>query len=293
MILSPLAVSFALLMAAGLGRDAQGPSNPLERVKALYAAAAYDDALAALPEAGGPLAGPAVEEFRALCLLALGREADAEGALGRALAADPTFAPTGADAPPRLVSAFERARLRMLPDLVNRSYAEAKRAFEGRDHQAAIAGFERVLALVDLAPEGASSAVEDVGLLATEFLDLTRARAHTPPPAPPAKVEEPASAAAGSLAPGVPLRLAVPVRQELPPWNPSDSIARTSTFDGVIRVTVGEDGRVRGVRVLKPSHPAYDTLLIQAARRWVYEPALRGGVAVSSQLDIEIRLRPR
>jgi TonB family protein len=287
---------FVSLASSAIVQDRQ---DTLEKVKALYAAAAYDDALAALPEAGDPKATPSIEEFRALCLLALGREDDAEAALARALEADPRYAPSTADAPPRLVSAFERTRLRLLPQLVTSNYAGAKRAFEAKDYEAAIKGFERVMALADLAPEEAAG-VDDVALLASEFLDLSRARhaelkAEAEPPPTNGSGATTNGNGAGPSSPPVsaPLKLAVPIRQDMPPWAPPDGIARSTSYDGLLRVSIGADGKVAGAEIVRPTHPAYDAMLLRASRRWTYQPALRGTLAVASQLDIEIRLRPR
>src|SRR6187397_513444 len=47
----------------------------------------------------------------------------------------------------------------------------------------------------------------------------------------------------------------------------------------VIEATIGPDGRVTDVRVLRPS-PILDTAAIEAVRRWRYTPTLLNGVAV-------------
>lgn len=298
-------IVFTMSVSLAEGAIAQERQDPvLEKVKALYASAAYDDALAALPEAGKPGATPAIEEFRALCLLALGREDDAEMALARALETDPWYAPSLADAPPRLVTAFERTRFRLLPELVTRNYTDAKRAFESREYDAAIKGFERVMALADLAPEEASG-VDDIALLASEFLDLSRARveelkAESEPAPAPANGSNRTRDTGNGIKPEAPpippvlplLKVAVPIRQDLPPWVPPDGIAASTSYDGVLRVSIGADGTVTEAEIVKPTHPAYDAALLRAARRWTYQPALRGTLAVASQLDLQIRLRP-
>jgi TonB family protein len=56
---------------------------------------------------------------------------------------------------------------------------------------------------------------------------------------------------------------------------------------------VGTDGRVEEAEIVRPAHPAYDAQLVRAARNWLYEPATRNGVAVVSELSVEVNLTPR
>src|SRR5262249_53481264 len=82
--------------------------DALIRAKALYTSAAYDEALALLdgPDA---IAGPdAIEakQYRAFCLLALGRADDARKVIQEIVEADPSFQPSDAQMSPRLQGAF-------------------------------------------------------------------------------------------------------------------------------------------------------------------------------------------
>ena len=83
------------------------------------------------------------------------------------------------------------------------------------------------------------------------------------------------------------------MRQELPAWNPVDSVSRRTEYVGLLQVQIGADGRVTLARMLKPSHPSYDVAILREARRWIYKPATRGGQPVASEREIEIKLRPQ
>ena len=75
----------------------------------------------------------AIEQYRAFCLLALGRPADAEQAIEAVVAAEPSFQPGESDASPRIRSAFTSVRRRMLPSIIQQKYAQAKAAFDRKD----------------------------------------------------------------------------------------------------------------------------------------------------------------
>ena len=86
-----------LMISAPLVASSQTP-EPLEaRVRQLYAAAEYEQALSIL----GNAEAPAVQQYRALCLLALGRQEDAKGVLEALVAASPEFTIPAEDMPPR------------------------------------------------------------------------------------------------------------------------------------------------------------------------------------------------
>src|SRR5215467_11453759 len=83
----------------------------LQTAQALYASASYDEALAMLERLQKqPLAiADAVElqQNRALCLLALGRNADAESALAEMVKAQPTYRLPDATTAPRVRAMFK------------------------------------------------------------------------------------------------------------------------------------------------------------------------------------------
>src|SRR4030095_8712674 len=88
------------------GRDVVGPARDL------YASARYDEALAVLNDLRPADATSAVsdrksiEQYRSLCLLALGRVTEAESAIAAVVNADPSYLPGEAEASPRVRAAF-------------------------------------------------------------------------------------------------------------------------------------------------------------------------------------------
>src|SRR5215212_164916 len=99
------------------GRDVVGPARDL------YASARYDEALAVLNDLRPADATNAVadrksiEQYRSLCLLALGRGTEAESAIAAVVTADPLFMPGEVDASPRVRTAFSDVRQRLLPQI--------------------------------------------------------------------------------------------------------------------------------------------------------------------------------
>src|SRR3954469_2052351 len=97
------------LLAASLTHVAFGqvPSrDPLGAARDLYASARYDEALAVLNDLRPADASAAaadrrsIEQYRSLCLLALGRGSEAESAIAAVVTADPAYQPTETDASP-------------------------------------------------------------------------------------------------------------------------------------------------------------------------------------------------
>ncbi|MBA3638342.1 MAG: energy transducer TonB [Acidobacteria bacterium] len=279
-----------LALAGLLGLPALAASQDMELVRALYVAASYEEALAAMPEGLSTTAGTELEQYRALCLLALGREDDARTTIERLVKAHPSFVPPADEVSPRMRALFTSVRTALIPAIAKQAYADAKVAYEAKDREAARAGFQRTLELIDSIPDEDRGTLDDMRLLAADFRELTTVRLapvpEMPRPAPPSAAAETA-APAGAVVP------AVAVRQELPPWSPLDGVSRRTEYVGVLQVQIGPDGRVTLARMLKASHPAYDVAVLREAKRWLYKPATRGGQPVASQREIEIRLRPQ
>src|SRR5438128_266259 len=107
-----------------------GEQDVVTTARDLYASAAYEDALAVLnraPEASRPPEeARAMSQYRAFCLLALGRTAEAERAIEAMITRDPTYQPPASDASPRVRAAFNDVRRRVLPAIIQQTYAQAK-----------------------------------------------------------------------------------------------------------------------------------------------------------------------
>jgi TonB family protein len=289
-----------LLLAASMARPAfaqNGPAaTPLASARELYASARYDEALAVLddlrPEATkSPEERRAVEQYRSLCLLALGRGAEAENAIAAVVTTDPSYQPSEAEASPRVRAAFSEVRQRLLPDIARARYTVAKATFDHKDFKKAAAQFDQVIRLLDDPDMGGRLA--DLRTLAAGFLDLAAAAA-APPPEPEKPEPPPAPAPArpdanriyvseedGIVAPQ-------PIKQEVPQL---PAALRNQARDrGLLEIIVDERGRVISASVRESLHPLYDSLLLNAARDWRYRPATFDGTPVKFRKLIQINL---
>jgi TonB family protein len=296
-----LVVCLGLALGGPLaGTAAAQEGGPLAAARDLYASARYDEALALLnglrPQETGNTANlRSIEQYRSLCLLALGRSAEAEVAIAAVVAADPMYLPTETEASPRVRSAFSEVRQRQLPEIARTRYAAAKGAFDRKEFQAAETQFRELLRLID-DPDMAGR-LADLRVLVSGFVDLSTASA-APPPAPEPvrpepRREEPPAPAAPAFDPqkvfssdddGV--TAAVAIRQDVPRVPPQLS---SQTRDrGMLELTIDEQGRVIQARLRLSLHPIYDSQLLAATRDWRYHPATLNGRPVKFRKVIQI-----
>ena len=267
--------------------------------KDLYTAANYEDALVVLnrldSSSGQPSDRMAINQYRAFCLLALGRMVEAERAIEAVLSVDLLYRPVDADMSPRLRTAFAGVRQRILPAIVQQEYARAKAAFDRQDYPAAIAQFDRVLRVLgspDLGAVGENPPLSDLRTLANGFRDLS-VKAIAPPPPPPQPVAPPAPVAAFVPSKGIyvgsekGVMPPVIVRQTLPSF-PRDLMARR---DGVLEVVITETGTVETAVMRTSINPRYDQIVLSAAKTWKYAPATVNGVPVKFRKLIAITLK--
>jgi hypothetical protein len=274
-----------------------GSDNPLSAARDLYASARYDEALAVLnglqPSTdNGGSDRKSIEQYRSLCLLALGRGIEAESAIAAVVTADPLFMPGEAEASPRVRAAFSDVRQRLLPEIAAARYAAAKSAYDRKDYPSAEHQFRDLLTLLNDPQMG--NRLNDLRTLAIGFVDLSTAAAAPPPE--PKKVEPqvppPAPAAVEPRTPRVwtgddpGVIPPVALRQEVP--RVPTAIATKTRDRGLLEVLIDEQGRVVGLTVRLSLHPMYDPLLIAAAREWRYKPAVAGGVAVRFKKVIQV-----
>ncbi len=293
----PTAMSFACvsLVSASLAYG----QGTLQQVKALYASAAYEDALSVVTQVLSTSRNVEFEQYRVFCLVALGRTAEAEKAITSVVVENPSFVPDARETSPRIQGMFRRIRRGLVPEIAQRMYLEARAALDRSDKAAASSQFAALVSLIDSAVESerdgepaadsAEPMLSELRLLASGFLDLSRAMSEAKPAIGP----EPAKTTAVSVAVAdSPITSAVPVRQDLPVWVPPDLASRRE-FRGTLRVFISDTGRVTGAELTSTIHPAYDRQLLQAAKSWEYQPALRNGTPVPSEKVIEVVLRPR
>jgi Gram-negative bacterial TonB protein C-terminal len=288
------AAVIALAPAAGHAQD-----NGLAVARDLYASAAYDDALAMLNRLRMANAAPAdsrtIEQYRAFCLLALGRPTDAERAIEAVVTAEPSFQPSESEVSPRVRTAFTAVRRRMLPAIIQQQYAEAKAAYDRNDFASAAKTFHTVVTMLadpDVASEATQSPLSDVRVLAAGFEELAK-KASTPAPAPaPAPVvaiAKPAPPAPPVIYGGDEPRVKPPVaiNQTLPQFPGQLTIPRS----GKLEVVIDETGAVESATITATVTTAYDALALAATRSWRYRPATLDGAPVKFRKVVQITIK--
>ena len=239
----------------------------------------------------------AIEQYRAFCLLALGRPADAEQAIEAVVAAEPSYTPGDGDASPRIRSAFTAVRRRMLPSIIQQKYAQAKAAYDRKDFGAAADGFTQVLNALadqDVATEAKQPPLSDLRTLAGGFQELA-AKAAAPPPAPPAPVvaaappPPPPAPAPPRIYTGGETGIVAPsaINQTLPPFPGQVVIPR----NGKLEVVIDELGVVESAVMTSTVSQTYDAMVIAAAKAWRYKPATLNGMPVKFRKTVQITIK--
>src|SRR3954469_4497366 len=274
----------------------------LSAARELYASAAYEDALVALNRLRSsdhpPSQSPIIEQYRAFCLLALGRATDAEQAIEAVVTADPSYHPADSDVSPRIRTTFADVRRRMLPVIIQQKYTQAKAAYDRKDYTAAANGFGQVLATMadpDVASEASRSPLSDMRMLALRFQALS-AKAAAPPTAP-LPVVQAAPPPPPPAAPPVPRvytaedRTVVPpqvVNQTLPGFRGVTAVERI----GRVEVVIDESGAVESAVMTMSVNSTYDKMALAAAREWRYVPAKVDGTPVKFKKIVQVTVRP-
>ena len=264
-------------------------SAELDAVKALYAEASYEAALQALDRLPATeIRAPEAQQYRVLCLLALGKTTEAQRAAEALIAATPTDIPSAEEFPPRFMGLFNETRRRMLPAIVTRAFDEARELYKTNKAAEASAQFERVLALSADPMFANSTEIDTMRTLASGFVELLRGQAAVHAAA--AKPATPPAAAAPPVAKA--LVASVAIRQNLPPWVAPDRLAASREWSGSVKVVIGTDGRVKSASMIRRMHPSYEQVLLAATRNWLYKPATMGGQPVESERVLEVQLKP-
>ena len=274
------------IAVAGTLVSAQSQESLELRVRDLYASAEYDQALTAI----GDSQDPAAQQYRALCLLALGRQADAEAAVKRLIASTPEFSLSAEDMPPRFITLFAQQRREIVPGVIRKMFAEAREDYRAKAFDRALPQFKRVLALSAEPELRSADGVDDIRLLAESFIEIATA-SEAPKP------EAVASAVAAPVAPPpatAPERRApqpaAAIRQQMPPW-PAGTPLRTP-MSGSVRVKINTSGRVTSATMVRSIESRYDAHVLAATHFWEYRPATENGVPVESESVVEININP-
>lgn len=297
-IVTGATLAVVLLTAARV----RAADDPLSTARDLYASAAYEDALKVLnglaPVQRSRNDRDTIAMYRALCLVALGRSADAQQAMEALVNDDPSYRPPSDDLPPRVQEVLTATRKRLLPTIIQNTYNAAKTAFDHKDYTTAADGFQRVLDGLkdpDVAEAAGQPPLSDIRTLAVGFHDLS-ARAAAPPalvpttPAPlPIVVAEPEPPPTRVF--GAADRQVTPpavVSQVIPPY-----AGRVVTMrKGVIEVIITESGTVEDATMPVPIDPSFDAHILSEARKWRYKPATLNGQPVKYRKLIQVALTP-
>jgi hypothetical protein len=294
---------------------ASAADTPVATLRQLYMAAEYENALTALDAIDLktlPLSEQVqIEGYHAACLVALGRNADAESVMEAIVRLDPhTMQPV--DTSPKLRALFTGVRTRVLRLVIRERYARAKSLFDGKQYDDAKSAFEDVASL--LAPSAASSetddgTLDDVRTLAAEFAELSRAAAERSRPAPlPAPAPEPPPPpaptpppAAPAVVPTGPRVYSVADTDVIPPITISQQLQLTA---GAARIAasraplivyvvalISEKGLVEQATLSRPIDPVIDEALVASAKRWQFRPAQRNGVPVKYSKTVRLDLK--
>ena len=276
--------------------------EPLAKAKALYDSAAYEEALTVLASVEVPEA----QQYRALCMLALGRAQDARSAVELLVSTAPLFEPSSEDMPPRFLTLVTEAKTKLVPGIARETFNEGRDQFRSGDREQSLEKFALVLTLTETPGFNETSDAEDLRTLASGFIDLalaiaaarlepkaadsTLAESKSPELKAPETLTAPTVAESAPAA-GHSMEVSQPVaiRQTIPAV-PS-GIAGLGSPTAAVRVAIGPDGKVIAASMQQTSHPLYDRLVLQAAREWLYMPAMLNGRPVTSEKVVSIQLR--
>lgn len=273
-----LAVAGAIVSAQP---QSQAPDSVELRARELYASAEYDQALSVIGDSQEPTA----QQYRALCLLALGRQADAEAALKRLITSAPEFTLSAEDMPPRFITLFTQQRREIVPGLLRKLFADAREDYRAKAYDRALPQFKRVLTLSSETEVRDAEGVDDLRLLAESFIDIATASE-----APKAEVAAlPAAVAAPAASADVRRpTLPVAIRQEMPPW-PTGVPVRAG-LSGSVKIRIGTSGKVVSATMVRNIDPRYDARLLAATHFWEYKPATANGVPIEAESIVEVNI---
>jgi hypothetical protein len=282
------ALMLATLLLMSVPRLA-GAQDQLANARTLYQSAAYDEALNALTQLSANKAALSptdireLEEYRFLCLLALGRMDEARVSMGVVVKSDPMYTLDAGATPPRVVAAFTEVRRELLPQIATELYNESKAAFDKKDTAAARAGFEELLTM--LGDPDMQGKLTDLGTLAKGFMDLSAPPKPAPAPAPVAAAPQPVTQAKAAV-----VKQPVAVVQNVPPI-PSNLLRMVQLRAGILEVYIDDTGKVTEAKFTSPIHPVYDGMVLNAAKGWKYKPAMADDKPIPYKKTIRIAVQ--
>jgi len=287
------AVAISLGVTVSATAAGAGPRDSIATARDLYRAAAYEDALAVLDRLKASprsaIDSRNIEQYRAFCMLALGRPADAERAIEAVVSAAPLYRPSESEASPRVRAAFQQVRRRMLPGIIQQRFDDAKAAFARKESGLAEVRFKQLIYLLndpDIATAASQPPLSQIRLLAAGFRDLTAitAATGTSPPEPARASGPPSNASALRIYGSEDARVVPPVavRQSLA------GLADFALRPGMLEIIVDEHGNVETATLRTASHSASDRLVLETVKTWRYRPATLDGQPVKFRSIIQL-----
>jgi TonB family protein len=202
---------------------------------------------------------------------------------------------------PRIVNLFRDVRRRALPQTARQLYLLAKADYDINNYESAVSGFKQTLDVIANVEPKEQAGLADLRQLADGFLTLAETRIVKPPPAVAVPMPAPVPLAVAAPPPPVVNQLftladvdvtaPVIIDQRLPPWNFRLG-AFDRTFKGQLEITIDETGAVEDANVLESVWGPYDAQLLQAARKWRYQPAVKAGKPVRFRRILDINIDP-
>jgi len=298
-----------LAVAATLGAPARvaAQDDPLKIARDLYASAAYVEALTELARVESAASTPATtlattsatrrdtDAYRTFCLVALGRDTEAQAAAESVVRRDPTVSiDQFPDASPRIVAMFATVRRRVLPQIIREEFRAARTSATEKapDSESRL---RHVRQLLDAAERiGAwDETLADLRLLVDGFLDLGHAAEsqRTDSEALPTTAAPVSSSTIGANGTNAGIVAPAAIYQPQPIIPPTLlTLVRRLRRPGTIDVVINERGTVDEVIVKQSVSPPYDKLIAAAARTWRYKPALKDGVPIKFVSTVQINV---
>lgn len=296
----------AAVLILGFAAHTRADQEMLASAKSLYESASYEAALSELSAINTAELVDTVDTYKALCFLGLGRVRDAEETLEVLVTRKPLLTLSESEYSPRVVSLFRDVRKKALPAAAQQFYTLARADYDSKKYEAAAAGFKQTLQIIgDLGPDGQSATLSDLKELASGFLTLADSKIAAAQPQAQAQLDAPSRAPAAAGAPATVLPRQLPfftladidvtppvvVEQQMPPWT-FTAYAPNRVFNGTLEVLIDEKGTVENAVLTEPVWPPYDLALMQAAKRWTYQPATKAGKPVKFKRVLVINIDP-
>jgi len=287
----------ATILVFGVAARATAQDDPLKTARDLYESAAYVEALTELARVESAASTRATTmrdtgAYRTFCLVALGRDTEAQAAAESVIRRDPTLSiDQFPDASPRIAAMFETVRRRVLPQMIKDEFRTARTsATENAPDSESRLGHVRQL--LDAAERTGvwDETLADVRLIVDGFLDLghTAQSLHTDSEAAPTTTTTAAPVSSSTNA-GIVPPAAVFQPQPIIPASLL-TLVRRLRRSATIDVVINEHGTVDEVIVKQSVTPAYDRLIAAAARTWRYKPALKDGVPIKFVSTVQINV---